>query len=342
MNPLAPLGKVYGRVMDLRNRLYDREFLSSSFLPGTTYSVGNLTTGGTGKTPLVRYISQILLDRGEKVCILSRGYGRKSPTQRVLVSDGDDLLVDAATGGDEPVELALQLGARAVIVSDSDRISAANWASEKFGVTCFILDDGFQHRKVKRDVDIVCIDATDPCGNGRILPAGSLRESFKGLRRASAIVITRSELSSDLEGLRARLRARNHDAPLFSCYNKLRGISALDDFLSSISDGVSSEISSRRFFAFTGTGNPAYFFESLRRWNINVIGSRAFRDHHRYGEETMRTVEVEASKAGADLLITTAKDAVKLSGPKTPLPCFVALTDSVIDDEKRFRDLITS
>lgn len=340
MNLLVPFGKLYGRIVDLRNLLYDRGFLKSLHLPGTTYSVGNLTTGGTGKTPLVGYIAQVLLDRGEQVCILTRGYGRKSPAQRVLVSDGEQILVDAETGGDEPVELARKLHARAVIVADADRVSAANWAYERFGPTHFILDDGFQHRKVKRDLDIVCIDATNPCGNGRILPAGSLRESFSGLSRASAIVITRAELASDLKGLTQRLRTRNPDAPIFSCYTGLRGICALDDFLSGNLDGIWSEMSPERFFAFSGIGNPGSFFESLRRWKVNVVGEKAFGDHHRYDDQTMKAIEIEAVKAQAELLITTAKDAVKLTELGTPLPCFVALTDTVIDDEKSFRDLI--
>jgi tetraacyldisaccharide 4'-kinase len=327
--------------MDVRNRLYDRGLLKSFHLPGTTYSVGNLTTGGTGKTPLVGYIARLLLDRDEKVCILTRGYGRTS-SGRVLVSDGNSILADADTGGDEPLELARELGGRAVIVSDADRLSAANWVYDQFGITHFILDDGFQHRRVKRDVDIVCIDATNPCGNGRILPAGSLRESFKGLRRASAVVITRAELSTDLEDLTERLRARNPRAPIFRCYNQLRGISALDDFLSGELNGIWSESSPERFFAFTGIGNPDSFFQSLDRWNVNVVGTKAFSDHHRYDNETMKAIRNEAAKAQAEFLITTAKDAVKLSELNTPLPCFVALTNTVIDDEKRFRDLIIS
>lgn len=341
MNPLTPFGKLYGRIMDLRNALYDRKVLKSCHLPGTTYSVGNLTTGGTGKTPLVAYIAELLLDRGEKVCILTRGYGRKT-RGRVLVSDGKSILADAATGGDEPTELARKLRARAVVIADADRVSAANWAREQFGVTHFILDDGFQHRKVNRDVDIVCVDATNACGNGRVLPAGPLRESFKSLSRASAIVITRSELATDLNALKSRLRARNQKAPIFSCYTRLRGMSALDDFLAGDCDGSWSESSPERFFAFSGIGNPTSFFESLRSWNINVVGEKAFGDHYTYDARSMDMIGNEASGCGAELLITTAKDAVKLAGIRTPLPCFVALANTVIDDEKGFCDLIVS
>src|SRR5690606_32048019 len=143
-------------------------------LGARTISIGNLTTGGTGKTPLVALVAKILIDEGETVCILTRGYGRANPKSRILVSDGHAILTDAATGGDEPVELAMQLEGKSIIVADPDRTAAAKWARERFPVSAFILDDGFQHLRVRRDLDIVCIDATNPCGNGQVLPAGDL------------------------------------------------------------------------------------------------------------------------------------------------------------------------
>lgn len=342
MNFLFLLGKLYGRVMDVRNRLYDRGTFRSHDLGARTISVGNLTAGGTGKTPLVALIAKLLLDEGETVCILTRGYGRVNPKSRVLVSDGKTILVDAATGGDEPLELAMKLDGKAIIVADPDRVAAAKWARDNFPITTFILDDGFQHRRAKRDLDIVCIDATSPCGNGRILPAGTLRESFKGLNRADVIVITRSELAYDLNALKDRLRRHNPDAPIVDCSTGLRGFSALDDFFAGHSHGIRSESSPERFLAFTGIGNPDSFFQNLERWNVNVVGTKAFADHQRYDNETMKEIEKQSAKAQAKLLITTSKDAVKLSGLITPLPCFVALTKTVIDDEKDFRGLILS
>ena len=169
-----------------------------------------------------------------------------------------------------------------------------------------------------------------------------LRESFKSLDRADAIVITRSDLASDLDALEDRLRRRNPDAPIFDCYTGLQGISALDDFLAGDLNGIGSQSSLERFFAFTGIGNTESFFQSLNRWNVNVVGTKAFSDHHRYDKKSMIAIENEAAKAKAELLITTPKDAVKLSELDTPLPCFVAMTNTVINDEKRFRDLILS
>ena len=166
---LRLLSPIYGKIADLRNSLYDRGIFKSHDLGAHTISIGNITTGGTGKTPLVAYVAEMLANRGERVCVLTRGYGRES-SGRVLVSDGTAPMVDSRTGGDEPVELATRLAGKAMIVADADRVAAAAWSIEKFGVTRFVLDDAFQHRRAKRDIDIVCIDATDPCGSGRVLP----------------------------------------------------------------------------------------------------------------------------------------------------------------------------
>ncbi|MEO8574783.1 MAG: tetraacyldisaccharide 4'-kinase, partial [Pyrinomonadaceae bacterium] len=161
------LGKIYGVGADLRNKSYDRGIFKTHSLGAKTISVGNIMTGGTGKTPLVAYIAEHLAASGEKVCILTRGYGRGS-SGRVLVSDGEQVFVDALTGGDEPVELARKLIGKAIVVADADRVSAAQWAKENFRVTAFVLDDAFQHRRAKRDLDIVCIDTTSPLSFGQL------------------------------------------------------------------------------------------------------------------------------------------------------------------------------
>ena len=139
---LTPFSWLYGKIADTRNALYDRGVFVSHSLGARTISVGNITAGGTGKTPLVAHVAKILAERGENVCILTRGYGRENPSERVLVSDGLNILADAKQGGDEPVELAVKLLGKAVVVADANRASAANWAKDKFGITAFVLDDG--------------------------------------------------------------------------------------------------------------------------------------------------------------------------------------------------------
>ena len=195
-----------------------------------TISIGNITTGGTGKTPLVAYVARVLAKRGERVCILTRGYGRENPKQRVLVSDGNEIFASVREAGDEPFELAKKLRGEAIIIGDADRVAAAEWAKRKFGVTMFILDDGFQHRRAKRDLDIVCIDATNPFGGGKMLPAGRLREPLGNLKRADVIVITRANLVDDLTDLKCEISQLAPAKPIFNAENRITNITLLDDF----------------------------------------------------------------------------------------------------------------
>jgi len=325
--------------MDLRNLFYDREVLKSYDLGARTISVGNLTTGGTGKTPLVALIAKILIERGETVCILTRGYGRKNPKKRVLVSDGTNILADAENGGDEPVELAHKLDGQAIIVADPDRVAAARWARDNFNITTFILDDGFQHRRARRDLDIVCIDATNPCGNGLILPAGTLRESFKSLRRADALVITRTEQVDQTAELEEKLTTRNPNALIFKARTKLVGLVPIDEFTN---DSIGQTEWPERLVAFTGLGNPDNFFKSLDLAKVDAVARESFRDHHRFTPKDIAQVESKAKEAGAAALVTTAKDAVKLKGLRFTFPCYVALAETIIDDSDAFKTLITA
>lgn len=337
---LPPFGFLYGKFMDLRNLLYDRDVVKSYSLGVRTISVGNLTTGGTGKTPLVAMIAEILIERGEKVCILTRGYGRDDPRKRVLVSDGNDILADARTGGDEPVELAHKLDGRVVIVADPERVSAGLWAKKTFGITAFILDDGFQHRRVKRDLDIVCVDATNPCGNGRILPAGTLRESFNGLKRADAIVITRADQSDKVTDIRQRLLMRNGSVTVFEASTRIRDLVPIEAFLGETQ--ITQSGRPENMYAFAGVGNPDSFITSLKNSGIVVTGSCLFPDHHLYARADIERIESRAQQSGAEALVTTAKDAVKLQDQKFSIPCYVAVAETTINDLPSFRDLVFS
>lgn len=340
MNFLSPIGFLYGMFMEVRNQLYDRGVVKSYSLGIRTISVGNLTTGGTGKTPLAALIAEILFERGENVCILTRGYGRDDPRKRVLVSDGKDILVNARIGGDEPVELAHKLKGRVVIVADADRVSAGLWAKKTFGITAFILDDGFQHRRVRRDLDIVCIDATDPWGNGRILPAGTLRESFNGLKRADAIVITRADQSDKVNDIRQRLLMRNGSVTVFEASSRIRSLVAIETFPAKTQSSHSENPAD--VFAFAGIGNPDSFITALKSSGIVVTGSCLFPDHHLYSRSDIERIESLAKQSGAEALVTTAKDAVKLEDQKFSIPCYVAVAETMINDLPSFRDLVVS
>jgi tetraacyldisaccharide 4'-kinase len=315
---LKLLGKIYGLGAEVRNAMFDRGVIASHSLGAKTISVGNITMGGTGKTPLVAYVAEILADAGEKVCILTRGYARESGG-RVLVSDGSEVLVDAATGGDEPVELARMLLGKAIVVVDADRVTAAEWAKEKFNVTAFVLDDGFQHRRAKRDLDIVCVDATNPFH--------FLREPLRNLDRANAIVVTRADLA-DSTSVIERLRETNSHAPVFRADYRLRNFASIH----SITDA----------FAFCGIGNPAAFFSMLTREGLKTENSQTFGDHHSYSQADVDQIESMAIDRGCTSLITTAKDSVKLEDLRFSMPCLVAKIEVVIDDPDGFRDLVLS
>ena len=338
---LKPLGWVYGRIIDLRNLFYDKGWFKSFDLGARTISIGNITAGGTGKTPLVAYAAELLAGNGKKVCILTRGYGREKPRWHVVVSDRNKVLVDHKTGGDEPVELAQKLLGKAIVIADADRVTAARRALEAEKITAFVLDDGFQHRRAKRDVNIVCIDATNPFGNGSLLPAGRLREPLKNLSRANAIVITRANLVDDTSNLRSEISKWAPKTTIFECSSK---IAVLTEIGARAVDRKDEEQGgqAQKYLAFCGLGNPANFFRQLESEGFEVVTPKPFPDHHFYKQEEIRKLERRAKAAGAGALITTAKDAVKLSGLKFELPCLIAEVKLVFDDPDGFRRLIIS
>jgi tetraacyldisaccharide 4'-kinase len=337
---LSLAGWLYGKIATIRNALYDRGVLRSHDLGAKTISIGNITAGGTGKTPLVAHVGEILADAGEKVCVLTRGYGRES-SGRILVSDSESVLVDARTGGDEPVELALTLIGKSIVVAEADRVSAATWAKEKFGITAFVLDDGFQHRRAKRDLDIVCIDATNPFGRGGMLPGGTLREPLNNLARADAFVLTRCELVDDVREVTSKIEALNPKAKIFRSKSVVSRTSELARFLERGSSGMPLD-QNAPVLAFCALGNPEAFFGSIRQAGHGIKSTEAFRDHHYYTRTDIEMLERRARELNIEVLATTAKDAVKLTGLELSLPCYVFEIHTEIDEADDFRELIIS
>ncbi|MEP7077262.1 MAG: tetraacyldisaccharide 4'-kinase [Acidobacteriota bacterium] len=335
MSVLSPAGWLYGQVINLRNSLYDRDIFTSHPLGARTISIGNITAGGTGKTPLVAYTAGLLAENGEKVCILTRGYGREDSSKRVLVSDLERVLTDARTGGDEPVELATRLLRNAVVVADADRVTAAAWAKDKFGITAFVLDDAFQHRRAKRDLDIVCIDAMNPFGNGEVLPGGILREPLKNLARADVIVITRCNLVHDLPALRKQVAECAGDAKIFESSNTISGLREISEFGEGAPTG-------KKALAFCAIGNPSNFFKQLSLDGFEMVSKKPFPDHHYYSQEEIRKLEKRARNAQAEILLTTAKDAVKLAGLEFEMPCYAVESEMSFAEADAFRELISS
>ena len=358
---LSAASWLYAKSIGLRNALYEKGIFESHSLSARTISIGNITTGGTGKTPVVAYVAKILAARGEKVCILSRGYGRSEARKRVLVSDGSEIAADPSEAGDEPYELAGRLLGKAMVIADADRVSAAEWAKRKFGVTAFVLDDGFQHRKVQRDVDIVCVDATNPFGGGRLIPAGRLREPVANLDRADIVLITRSDLVSpaEISKLKSQIE-RLTNGTIFLARNEIVRVIALEEFHAKTRSTLRQQIDpweaavasikrdegEAKILAFCALGNPRAFFKNLSnrvdgsKTRINLAATRVFPDHHIYTQIDVTELEMEAYETAASAFVTTAKDAVKLSDLSFQIPCFVVEIEVVIDAPAAFAALL--
>jgi tetraacyldisaccharide 4'-kinase len=300
-------------------------------------SVGNLTVGGTGKTPLVEWIAIQLAQSGKRVCILTRGYGRRNASTRVVVSDENMIMADAAQAGDEPLLLAEKLKGLAAVISDADRVSAARWAVGNLHSNVFLLDDGFQHLRVARNLNILTIDGTNPWGNGKLLPAGILREARDELARADCIVITRADDPDNTRALRDEITAQHSGCPVFSSRMSMSGLRATEPSGPALSD---QQIRATASAAFCGLGNPESFFSLLRRSGYQLVHTQIFRDHQRYTQADIDRVVRDSVARGASALLTTAKDEVKLRSLKFELPCFTVDIAIDIENQEKLRSLI--
>jgi tetraacyldisaccharide 4'-kinase len=335
---LSPLGALYGAVMRARMALYRGGALRVHRVDVPVLSVGNITTGGTGKTPLVEWLARAVARRGKRVCILTRGYGRADERERVVVSDGEALLADARRGGDEPRLLAESLQGVAAVLSDADRVAAARWAIANLQSEVLILDDGFQHLRIARDLDIVTVDATNPFGGGRLLPRGLLREPARGLTRADLIVITRADQSGDIDRLRTEIEHLSGGRPVLLSQTRSRGVRALTR--EGTGEVLSINALPQPFAAFCAIGNPGAFFAQVKSEGHALACTRTFADHHVFRQSDVEAIESQARDAGALALLTTAKDAVKLRSLRFELPCFILEIEIEFETEDSLLRLI--
>jgi tetraacyldisaccharide 4'-kinase len=335
MNPIAslvlpPLSALYGVITRTRLSMYRRGTFRTTKLNQPVISVGNITTGGTGKTPLVEWTARMLANNGRSVAVLTRGYGRERPNDRVLVSDGQAVFSTPEQAGDEAFLLAMNLKNIAAVISDANRIAAARDAVKHLHANCFVLDDGFQHLRLARDLDIVTIDATNPWGGGRLLPEGRLREPLNGLARADAIVLTRVDQVRDIDSIQRELR-RFSSCPVFTSRMTTRAITPLNNTATAVTSPVG---------AICGVGNPQSFFTHVQRLGYETVFKKALRDHQPYSQQLIDSIITDAETSGARSLLTSAKDAVKLRSLSLRLPVFSVDVEISIDDEAALTRLV--
>jgi len=298
-----------------RSAAYDRGLLRAHRLPVPCISVGNLSVGGTGKTPLVGWLVEELTALGARAAVVSRGYGGSARGPERVPASGD--CAAARRFGDEPALLAARYPRVPVIVG-RDRVAAGMLAAGAQGATVVVADDAFQHRRLARDVDIVVIDASRGLGNGRQLPAGPLREAPAALGRAGLVVLNRVGAALDLPGLRRTVAQLAPRAALFEADLAFAG-------WREAGSGAPAELpAGAGVYAFSGIANPGSFLRTLEALGVRVAGWEAFRDHHAYRPAEIERLGRTAAAAGAVAVVTTAKDAVRVPGWPGGLPLYRA------------------
>jgi tetraacyldisaccharide 4'-kinase len=315
------LSKVFQVAIKFRRFLYNMRILRDSTLGVQVIAIGNLTVGGTGKTPVVEKFARELQDQGRNVAILSRGYRSKPPplhkwllnkvflrddtTPPRVVSDGKSLLLDSEMAGDEPYMLASNLKDVVVLV-DKDRVKSGRYAIEKFGCDTLLLDDGFQYWKLQgRRQDIVLVDRQQPFGNELLLPRGTLREPPSHLARANTIFITKSD--GETEELRRRIALLNPTAGVIECIHHPL---YLEDVFNGKREGLEL-LKGRRVASLSGIAQPESFEQSLVTLGAELVYARKFADHHRFSQQEVLNVINRSKKKQAEAIITTQKDAVR-------------------------------
>lgn len=313
---LWPLSVLYGAIVHMRVWLYTHGWLKQKRLRGTVISVGNLTVGGTGKTPTVIWLAERLLAEGKRVAILSRGYR-------------------GASGTSDEIELMkFRLQDRVSFGVGKNRFAEGHRLESQQPIDVFLLDDGFQHLQLARDLNILLMDVSRPLVGESLLPAGRLREPVTAMSRANVIIFTRAETASGtLEAI-----GKLTQYPVFAASTRLLGFRRLGSEVALLS---ANEIGAGPFFAFCGLGNPDAFFRDLGNWGLTICGQAIFGDHHRYRQRDILAVKQAAKRVGANALVTTEKDAQNLAGLEfDATPLYVAVIDLVVTPEADFQSVL--
>ena len=318
------LSRVYRNVIQFRLWMYDKGIHRRMPLGCLVVSIGNLTCGGTGKTPVVEVFAKTLAAKGRKVAILSRGYKSRDRTfwEKLkvwsrsnnnevpprIVSDGENLLLNSSTAGDEPYMLASNLQ-NVVVLVDKDRVKSGRYAINKFEVDTLILDDGFQYLDLKPHINIVLVDSTQPFHNHHVLPRGLLREPIKNLRRADYIFLTKSNGGNHLRHLKKFVEHHNRNAEIIECCHKPLYLENVFERGERIS---LEELKSKKIATISGIAAPESFEKFLCDYGAHIVYSKNFTDHHNYAQQEIIDFIVKAKKSKAKIILTTEKDAVRM------------------------------
>ena len=343
---LKGLSLVFAAMVSARYLLYRVGLLKRYPLGIQVISIGNVTAGGTGKTPVTEIFARTLASEGRKVAILSRGYRRKEApwwqrlfTQVIekplVVSDGKHVLLDAATGGDEPYMLASNLPGVAVVV-DRNRVKAGRYAIKRLGCDTIILDDGFQYQKLKHSIEVVLVDSSNPFGNGNMLPRGVLREPIRHLKRADIIFLTKCR--GDVSAVRDEVRKYNTKAEIVECNHApkiLKDVWSREEYPLDWLKGKTT-------CTLSGIASPKGFENSLRTLGAKVVWCERYADHHRYDSSEVLYALNRSADMGADALVTTEKDAVRFPRLETsPVKClYLRIAIEILAGGENFTDII--
>lgn len=330
--------KLYELGVRLRIALYETNYLTSHHLNAPVISVGNLTVGGTGKTPLVSFLARYLRDEGHHVAILSRGYKRAS-RGRVEVSNEREVLCGPREAGDEPYLLATQCAGVRVMV-DEDRYAAGRWLEEQTPVSVMILDDGFQHLGLARDLNLALIDATESFGEDEMVPFGRMREPLTSLRRADAVIVTRADQPFDQQAVKTIIATYcRPETPIFYAYHDVTGLRRLGG----AEIVAPTTFTRRRVAAVSGIARPERFVDDLLHFGMIISLRRDFADHHRYTQEEFLEVVNEARAAEAEAIMVTEKDAMNLPAEglsASALPIYAAQIEFRCEEEIALKGLV--
>ncbi len=330
---LQGIGIVYGGIGKVRRKAYQHGWLRQQHLSKPVVSIGNMTVGGTGKTPMVIWIAQHLHAKGKRVAILSRGYGRKNPSNNLMVSDGQGHVETWRISGDEPVMMA-QRCPWAVVAVGPDRFQLGQWVLEQRTCDCFLLDDGYQHLSLYRDLDVVLFDATDIRGLDGVMPAGRLREPLRAAKGLGAMVITRAKSLSDSQSVQRyieeSLSESIHPIVVNMVPKELRHL-------------VTGEVQTLKFLskisilAVSGIGNPRAFRDMVLDMGLTIEEEIHFSDHCSYKRSDVNLIRKTMDQSNSKIVLTTEKDAIKLREwftPEDPI-WFVRTEVEFLDGERQ-------